>query len=187
MEAVKGGECYRFDSKFPEKAPSHLAILPFSRNAVGPCDYTPGGYSDSRFPHLSTYGFELALPVVIESGIMHHMDTPAKTLGLPDYAVNFLKDIPVVWDETHYITGYPGKEVVIARRNGERWYIGGINGENISKEITLDLSVTSAAPAELSLIVDGNSARDLQISKMKPADGKVTIQLQPFGGFAGSW
>lgn len=187
MEAAKGGECYRFDSKFPEKAPVHLAILPFSRNAVGPCDYTPGGYSDSKFPHLSTYGFEIALPVVIESGIMHHMDTPAMTLGLPPYAVAFLKDIPVVWDETRYIAGYPGKEVVIARRKGDRWYIGGINGENKAKEITIDLSATGAAPAELELIVDGKTARDLQSSTVKPTDEKVTIKLQPYGGFAGSW
>ncbi|MDX2430011.1 MAG: glycoside hydrolase family 97 catalytic domain-containing protein [Bacteroides sp.] len=187
MEAVKGGECYRFSSDFPEKAPIHLSILPFSRNAVGPCDYTPGGYTDSKFPHLSTYGFELALPVVIESGVMHHMDTPAKTLGLPPYAVEFLKDIPVVWDDTRYIAGYPGKDVVIARKKGDQWYIGGINGENQAKEITIDLSVTGEAPAELELIVDGKSARDLQTSIMQTKDGKLTIKMQAYGGFAGSW
>ncbi len=89
MEAVKGGECYRFDQTFPGIGPPHLTILPFSRNAVGPCDYTPGGYSDSQYPHLSTYGFEMALPVIIESGIMHHMDTPARTLGLTAFCSGF--------------------------------------------------------------------------------------------------
>ena len=187
MEAARGGECYRFSSDFPERAPMHLAILPFSRNAVGPCDYTPGGYSDSKYPHLTTYGFELALPVLIESGIMHHMDTPAMTLGLPSAAVDFLKEIPVSWDDTHYIAGYPGKDVVIARKKGERWYIGGINGENQAKEITLDLSVCGGGPDELELIVDGKGPRDLQTSSHKLDEGKFTLQLQPYGGFAGSW
>ena len=125
--------------------------------------------------------------MVIESGIMHHMDTPAKTLGLPTYAVKFLKEIPVTWDETRYLAGYPGKEVVLARKKGDRWYIGGINGENKAKEITIDLSLTGAVPAEIQLIVDGGSPRDLQASRMMPDDGKISIQLQPYGGFAGSW
>jgi alpha-glucosidase len=187
MEAFRGGECYKFAPEFPLEAPAHLTILPFSRNAVGPCDYTTGGFSDSNYPHLTTYGFELALPVIIESGIMHHMDTPAKTLGLPSYAVDFLKEIPVTWDDTRYIAGYPGKDAVIARKKGDRWYIGGINGENVAKEITIDLSKTGEAPAELELIVDGKSARDLQSSINKPIDGKLTILLQPYGGFVGSW
>ncbi len=187
MEAVRGGECYRFDKDFPEKAPSHLTIVPFTRNAVGPCDYTPGGYSDNKFPHLSTFGFELALPVVIESGIMHHMDTPAQTLGLPSYAVDFLKEIPVTWDDTKYLAGYPGKDVVIARKKGDRWYIGAINGENLAKDLSIDLSITGETPDELTLIVDGSGPRDLQSSTLKTEEGLLTISLQPYGGFAGSW
>ena len=54
--------------------------------------------------------------MILESGIMHHADTPEQTLGLPDYAVTFLKEIPVAWDDTKYIAGYPGKDVVIARK-----------------------------------------------------------------------
>ena len=187
MEAVRGGECYRFARDFPERAPSHIAILPFSRNAVGPCDYTPGGFTDNNYPHLTTYGFELALPVIIESGIMHHMDTPQQTLGLPPYAVNFLKGIPVAWDDTRYIAGYPGKDVVIARKKGDVWYIGGINGEAHAKDLTIDLSVTGEVPASIRLITDGDSARDLQEAQLEPVDGKLTLHLEPYGGFAGTW
>ena len=50
MEAVEGEECYIFDDQFPELAPGNMAILPFTRNAVGPVDYTPGGYSDHTIP-----------------------------------------------------------------------------------------------------------------------------------------
>jgi alpha-glucosidase len=187
MESVRGGECYRFDRRFPEMAPPHITILPYTRNSVGPCDYTTGGFSDNTYPHLTTYGFELALPVVIESGIMHHMDTPEQTLGLPSYAVNFLKEIPVTWDDTRYIAGYPGRDVVVARKKGDRWYIGGINGEGHAKDLTIDLSVTRETPPVLHVITDGSSARDLQESLLKTADGKLTIHLEPYGGFAGTW
>jgi hypothetical protein len=115
------------------------------------------------------------------------MDTPAQTLGLPSYAVDFLKEIPVTWDDTKYLAGYPGKDVVIARKKGDRWYIGAINGENLAKDLSIDLSITGETPDELTLIVDGSGPRDLQSSTLKTEEGLLTISLQPYGGFAGSW
>jgi alpha-glucosidase len=187
MESVRGEECYIFDPYFPTLAPGNMTILPFTRNAVGPMDYTPGGFSDNTYPHLTTFGFELALTVILETGIMHHADTPAQTLGLPPYAVDFLKKVPVVWDDTKFLSGYPGKDVVIARKNGNRWYIAGVNGENLEKELSIDLSRLGTIPANIALIVDGNGARDLQSASLAPVDGKLNIRLQPYGGFTGSW
>ena len=187
MEAVRGEECYIFDPYFPTLAPGNMTILPFTRNAVGPMDYTPGGYSNNTYDHLTTYGFELALTVIIETGIMHHADTPGQTLGLPPYAVDFLKKVPVVWEETKYLAGYPGKDVVIARKNGSVWYIAGVNGENMEKEITIDLSPLGTIPSSIDMIIDGNGARDLQTVSLAPEDGKVSIHLQPYGGFTGSF
>jgi alpha-glucosidase len=93
----------------------------------------------------------------------------------------------VVWEETKYLAGYPGKDVVIARKNGSVWYIAGVNGENIEKEITIDLSPLGTIPSNIEMIVDGNGARDLQSASLAPVDGKVSIHLQPYGGFTGSW
>ncbi|MGW8316711.1 MAG: glycoside hydrolase family 97 catalytic domain-containing protein, partial [Bacteroidales bacterium] len=187
MEAVRGGESYKFDGQFPEKAPAHLAIVPFTRNAVGPMDYTPGGFSDQNHPHLTTYGFELALPVIFESGIMHYTDTPEKTASLPSRVVSLLKEIPVTWDETRFISGYPGKEVVIARRKGDRWYLAGMNGEPVTKTLTLDLTGTGSEPAQIQLFMDGDSPDTLVEASMKVTGGKFTVQLLPYGGFAGFW
>ena len=186
-EAVRGEECYLFDSRFPEMAPYNMTILPFTRNAIGPVDYTPGGYSDITYPHLTTYGFELALPVILESGIMHHADTPGQTLGLPSFAVSFLKEIPVVWEETRFLAGYPGREVVLARKSGNRWYMAGINGEKLTKKIDIDLSPLGEVPAGIPLIIDGEGARDLVSSIASPSDGKLTVELKPYAGFAGYW
>jgi len=183
MEAVRGGESYKFDRDYPRDAPSHLATVPFTRNVVGPCDYTPGGFSNSTYPHLTTYAFELALPIVIESGIMHYSDTPWKTSNLPDYAQTLLKELPVCWDETRYLAGYPGKDVVIARRKGEVWYIGGINGESLEKDITVNINSLATEGAELELIQDGDKPALLQKNISVTGGSSFTAHLQPFGGF----
>ena len=185
MESVRGGESYKFDAAFPEIAPSHLAVVPYTRNAVGPVDYTPCGFSDHTYPHLTTCGFELALPVLFESGIMHYMDTPEITSRLPGDVVEFLKNIPVVWDETRHLAGYPGKEVIIARRNGDRWYIGGINGENISKDFTLDLSLLGEVPDSACIFSDGATGREFLSEEIPVRENRITFQMQPFGGIAG--
>lgn len=114
-------------------------------------------------------------------------DTPASARALPSYAVDFLKKIPVVWEETKFLSGYPGKEMVLARKNGNRWYIAGVNGENVEKEITVDLALLGTASASIEMIVDGAGALDLQSTTVIPADGRITLQLLPYGGFTGSW
>ena len=117
---------------------------------------------------------------------MHHAVTPGKTLGLPPYAVDFLKTVPVVWKETKYLGGYPGIYVVIARKNGDRWYIAGVNGENMDKELSIDLSPLGTIPSTIEMIMDGDGVRDLQTAAITPIDGKISIRLQPYGGFTGS-
>jgi hypothetical protein len=183
MEAVRGGESYKYDRDYPRDAPSHLAIVPYTRNVVGPCDYTPGGFSNSTYPHLTTYAFELALPIVVESGIMHFSDSPSKTRNLPDYAQKLLREIPVCWDETRYLAGYPGKDAVIARRKGEIWYIGGINGESIEKDLTINIRSLSQEGSELELIQDGEKPSQLQKNNPVTGGSSFTAHLQPYGGF----
>jgi len=90
-------------------------------------------------------------------------------------------------DDTRYIAGYPGKDVVIARKKDQRWYIGGINGEGYAKDLTIDLSLTGGSPKTVELIVDGNSSRELQRNIIQTEDGKLTIYMAPYGGFAGYW
>jgi alpha-glucosidase len=183
MEAVRGGESYKFDPDYPGRAPSHLAIVPFTRNVVGPCDYTPGGFSNSTYPHLTTYGFELALPIVIESGIMHYTDTPSKTRNLPEYARKLLRQLPVCWDETRYLAGYPGRDVILARRKGDLWYIGGINGEPVEKDMTIDIRSLVPEGTELAIIRDGEGPAQLLAQSILSGKNSFTVHLEPFGGF----
>jgi len=185
MEAVRGEECYIFDPKFPEMAPTQNTITPFTRNAVGPMDYTPVGFSDNNNPHRTTVAHELALAVVFESGWVHFTDKAEAYLGLPDAPKNFLKQVPVTWDETRFVAGYPGQFVILARRKGDTWYVAGVNGQKEARE--QQVATASWLPEgsyELKRIGDGKDARsfDSQAQILAPGQG-FTVKMLPYGGF----
>ena len=94
MEGVRGAEQYGFDEHFPETAVWHNTILPFTRNVVGPMDYTPVTFSDFLFPHLTTNGHELALAVVFESGLQHYADSVESYRETPPYVQEMLRRHP---------------------------------------------------------------------------------------------
>jgi hypothetical protein len=188
MEAVRGSECYIFDDKYPAKAPGQNTITPFTRNVVGPMDFTPVAFSDNHNPHLTTYAHELALAVVFETGWLHFADKAEAYLGLPPAPKEFLKKIPVTWDDTRLVAGYPGKFVVMARRKGDTWYLGGINGENQPREERLRLGDwLGKGNFDWASTGDGATARVME-SKQEalPASREITVKMLPLGGFAGT-
>lgn len=185
MEAIRGGEAYRFDAKYPETGPWHNTVIPFTRNVAGSMDYTPVTLSNSKYPHSTTYAHELALAVVFESGILHCADHYKSYGELPAFALEYLMQVPVLWDESRLIDGYPGKEVYVARRKGKVWYIAGLNGEMTDKETALNLDFIST-PATFSLIEDGKTATELISRNGTIAVGEsVRIKMLPAGGFCG--
>ena len=136
-EGVYGAEWYNNVPTFTAKAAAHNATLPFTRNVIGPMDYTPCAFSDSQHPHITTHAHELALTVLFESGLQHLADKPESFLAQPQEVQDFLSHLPSVWDETRFVSGYPGESVVIARRSGSTWYIAGINGTDEEKVLPL--------------------------------------------------
>jgi hypothetical protein len=182
-EAVRGAECYTFAAEFPARAPEHNTIIPFTRNAVGPMDYTPCALSDDKYPHITTNAHELALCVVFESGVLHFADRVSAYRELPPLAKQYLKDVPVVWDETRLIGGEPGHSVVMARRRGSEWYIGAINGQKTALTLSVPLAKFGAGPFAATLIADGDAPRTLATSQSNTsADGALELKLLPYGG-----
>jgi alpha-glucosidase len=186
MEAVRGGEAYNFDRNYPDYAPWHNAILPFTRNVVGSMDYTPVSFSDVTYPHKTTYAHELALGVLFESGIQHFADKFESYLEQPDFVINYLKNIPVVWDETRFVTGYPGELVVLARRSGDSWYVSGINGLTSPRDVELTLDFLPAGDYTLTLIADGATDRSFALQTLGVTSGEaISLSMRARGGFAG--
>jgi len=185
MEGVRGEECYIFDSQYPDRAPVQNTILPFTRNAVGPMDYTPVGFSNNRYPHKTTAAHELALSVLFESGWLHFCDSVESYRGLPAEPKQFLKEVPVAWDDTRFVDGYPGRYTVLARRKGETWYLAGINGENREREMTVTPgSWLGSGSYSVSSIGDGADARSFSSGNRSVQAGQgIPVKMLPFGGF----
>ena len=136
-EGVYGAEWYNNVGTFTDRAACHNATLPFTRNVIGPMDYTPCAFSDSQHPHITTHAHELALTVLYESGLQHLADRPESFLAQPQAVQDFLSNLPAVWEETRLVSGYPGESAVIARRSGKTWYVAGINGKDQECEFDL--------------------------------------------------
>ncbi|UCF36798.1 MAG: glycoside hydrolase family 97 catalytic domain-containing protein [Acidobacteriota bacterium] len=184
MEAVRGAESYIYDKSYPENAVWHNTVLPFTRNVVGPMDYTPVTFSDNTYPRLTTAGHELALSVVFESAALHPADAVQSYRGLSKGPRDFLRGIPVTWDETRLLSGRPGDSVIIARRSGEAWYIAGLNGRREALTISLSFSFLGEGSFQGQLIKDGPS-RDTFAEEslaISPADTQE-IELAAAGGF----
>jgi len=185
MESVRGAEVYSFGEEYPEHAPWHNTILPATRNVIGSMDYTPVTFSDQQYPHITSNAHELALSVVFESGIMHFADRVSAYRELAEDPKNFLKEVPVAWDETQYLGGTPGKEMIIARRKGNDWYVGGINGEGSQKEWVVNYDFLGEASYQAMLITDGESSREMQSSRKTVSRSNAEeLSMRPYGGFA---
>ncbi len=185
MESVKGSEGYIFHADFEDNAPRHNTILPFTRNVVGSMDYTPVAFSKQKYLHRTSYGHELAQSVVFESGIQHFPDKVDVYLRLSEEVLGFLKDVPAAWEETHLVSGYPGNEVVIARKkNDSTWFVGGMNGENEEKVLKVDFSFLEEGDYEALIIQDGKNNTSLSTSKKTITNNSIqTVKVLPFGGF----
>jgi alpha-glucosidase len=183
-----GAEWYNNTPDFTMPAPEHNATLPFTRNVVGSMDYTPVTFTNSQYPHITSYGHELALSVLFESGMQHMADRPEGYYGLPDAARTFLKNVPNAWDDTRLLDGYPGKDVIMARRKGNNWYIGGINAAQREKNQTVKFDfLREGVKYKLTLIADGKHDKDFATQYMVvDRAGSIDVKLLRRGGFAAS-
>lgn len=186
VEGVYGAEWYNNTPVLTDRAAAHNATLPFTRNVVGPMDYTPGTFSDSQHPHITTHGHELALPLVFESALQHMPDRPSVYYALPEPVREFLSGLPTAWDETKLLGGYPGVEVILARRKGDVWYIGGLNGTNEERTLSFVPDFLTGSGKSMKLIKDGADDRSFAIEDNLPltdAKAKIEIKCLPRGGF----
>lgn len=134
--------------------PENSIYLPFIRNAVGPMDFTPGSmFSAQPEDNRSTGSFamgsgtrayQMAMYVVFESGLQMLADTPTRYLQEPE-CTEFIASVPTTWDETKVLDAKVGEYVVVARRKGTKWFVGGItNQHGCSVEVSLDFLVDDA-------------------------------------------
>ncbi|MEJ8844120.1 glycoside hydrolase family 97 catalytic domain-containing protein [Lacibacter sp. H375] len=181
-EAVRGFEMITFGQGDADKEATHCAMLPFTRNAFDPMDFTPMNLYkiQTKVQRKTTSAFELATSVLFLSGIQHFAESPDGMEHVPANIQQFLKELPTTWDDVKFIDGFPGKYVVIARKYKNKWYIAGINAQQSSQTIDLNLSLFKKQKA--SLITEGDAPLSF-IEKKLTGKGKQKISIQPSGGF----
>ena len=179
--------------------PDNTLYLPFIRNAVGAADFTPGGffnmqpgYYRATRPNSGAMGtrcFQMALYIVLESGIQMLADSPTRYYQSPD-CTRFIASVPTVWDETHCLAAEAGRYVVVARRSGQRWYVGGIaNGEQAERTLSLPLDFLRPGSHRLTLFRDGTNAgyQAMHYSKVEQTvdiTSVLQVRMVRNGGFA---
>jgi alpha-glucosidase len=103
---------------------AHLTTLPFTRNVIGSMDFTPGAFQRVGLRPNSDAA-EAGLTVAYESGLQMFAGTPESYDTRP-LARDYFDQVPAAWDDTRLLAGRPGREAVLARRSGDRWFLGGV-------------------------------------------------------------
>ncbi|MCR5181172.1 MAG: glycoside hydrolase family 97 protein [Bacteroidaceae bacterium] len=179
--------------------PDNTIFIPFIRNAVGAADFTPGGMFNaqpgiyaSRRPNSAAMGtrcFQMALYVVLESGVQMLADNPTRYYQNEDCA-RYIASVPVVWDETRCLSAVVGNHAVLARRTGQKWFLGAVQGTNEPQTVRVRLNFLPAGRTfKLKAFVDGINA-DYQAMHYNVLEQEVSsttelnIKMARNGGFA---
>lgn len=194
QEGVLGNEY----NKFGEHTCTlrHTVTLPFTRALLGAMDFTPGGFinrASAAFKQSSvptqvegTRVRQLAMTVVYPSPLLVLCDSPKNYRG--QTGMDFLRDMPTVWDESVIVSGEVAKSIVVARRAGHRWYLAAMNAEEATK-LSVPLSFLGAGAWSLHGFADqpdgGDAQAVIESTHAVNSSSVVPLSLAPGGGFAG--
>ena len=194
-EAVFGMEECRW-AKPDTDMPRYDVTFPYIRMAAGPVDFTPGAMRNGTRHNwvecyqnpvsMGTRCHQAACYVVHNSPFTMLCDAPTNYEREPDYT-RFIADIPVVWDETRILQGRLGEYIVVARRKGDTWYVGGQTNWN-ARTIELPLSFLAGGDYATTVLTDGinanHNAEDYRMETDTHHRGEtLTVSMASGGGF----
>ena len=177
--------------------PENTLFIPFIRNAVGPADFTPGGMNNMQPDNfrasrpnsgaMGTRAFQMALYVVLESGVQMLADNPTRYYQNDD-CTRYIASVPTTWDETRCLEARAGEYVVVAKRKGQKWFIGAITN-GTPRDLTLPLNFLASGQHKLTAFKDGVNAdyQAMHYNKVEQsvnAGTKLNIHLAKNGGWA---
>lgn len=195
-EGVHGLEQMKWSPENVDQV-TYDVTVPYIRMMAGPMDYTQGAMRNasrgnyrpvnSEAMSQGTRCRQLAEYVVFESPLNMLCDSPSNYMEEKE-CLEFIAEIPTVWDETKGLCGEVGKYIAMARRNGSDWYVGAMTDWS-DRGLTLDLSFLPEGNYTVVLYHDGVNADRVACDYRKetinlPADRQLKIKMAPGGGFA---
>jgi alpha-glucosidase len=184
-------------NKWSDRAtPKHHLIIPYLRQWASGMDYTPGSMVNTqkkffRVRHddpmsIGTRCHHMAMYVVYESPLQMLSDSPSKYDANPEW-LPYLEAVPSVWDETHPLWGSIGENIAVARRSGERYFVGAMSAGDAS-EMSIPLSFLPAGEWKMTWWQDGVNAGKNAVDYKKQemtvsCDSVIPVSFAPNGGF----
>lgn len=193
-ESVRGNEYNKFATG---ETPGHNVDIAFTRMIAGPLDYTPGAMTNSvqndfhqSFENPMSYGtrcHQLGMYVVYYAPLQMLCDAPTAYQQYPDI-LNFLAEVPTTWDDTKVLAGKLGDYIVVARKNGDDWYIGGMTNWD-EREVEIDFSEILSGRYTATILMDGINANriaeDYRSENRTVSNSDILkITMKKGGGFA---
>lgn len=187
-EAVLASENMIFNQHFCDNEAFNATLHPFIRNTVG-CMEFGGTFLNKRMnrgndggpTRVTTDIFQLATAVAFQNPIQNFALAPNNLTDVPAFEIDFMKEIPTVWDEVKFIDGYPGRYVVLARRHGQDWYVAALNAGKETLKLTVDLPMLAGSP--VAYYHDGKDGKTPQVEETKVGKkGQFKFTLPSCGG-----
>lgn len=193
-EGVHGLEQMKW-SKVGTDQLTYDVTFPYIRMACGPVDYTQGAMRNYNYTWYKpcyvdpvsqgTRCHQLGMYVIFESPFNMLCDSP-QSYEREKECTEFIAKIPTVWDETLAVDGQVGEYIAMARRSGDKWYVGGITGHS-GRKVTLDLGFLGEGNWNMELFEDGINA-ERHAEDYRKVTGSVgetlEVKMAPGGGFA---
>ena len=195
FEAVHGLEQMKWRKPDADQM-AYDVTIPFIRNVAGPIDYTQGAMKNAALGKYKpdyqkpmsqgTRCHQLAAYAVFFSPLSMLCDSPSNYRKNVECA-EFIATVPTVWDESVVLDGKIGEYVVVARRSGNTWYVGGMTNWTPR---TLDINLATLGITEGTLVdifCDGKNADKEGSDYIRkvvtcPASGVISVDLAPGGG-----
>jgi hypothetical protein len=192
-EGALASENVYFTDYHAKKEGFEMTMHPFSRNAMAAFDW--GGVimnrylsrdNKSRHQRFTSDVFEMATAITNQCSVNCIAMQPNNLNELPQFELDFLRQIPTSWDETRFIDGYPTRYAVIARRTGNQWYVGGLNGTDQPITLTLQLPMFAGKTVQYYMDESKKAGEILPTSALKSLKvnkkGEAKVTIQPMGG-----
>jgi alpha-glucosidase len=151
--------------------------IPYVRNVMGPVSYTVVHFERSP----GTHAYQMAMPIIYEAGLMIYAEHGKKLLNWPGREM--IKDIPSAWDETRFMEGMPASYIIISRRKGKDWYVGGMTDQSRMTTIHLDFLDPEDKYEALIFTDDTDSTMYRQMKIVGNTDS-LSIRMLERGGLA---
>ena len=175
-EGVRGAEYYKWNVG---PSVSNCLTYVYNRNVVGGMDFTPVGTTIDQLP--VTPGFQLAQTVAYQTGLQTMASSVYKLEGYK--GLSFINDVPTQWDETRLLGGYPGKDMILARRSGQSWYLAAMTANAQNPKIALNFLGEGSYKAYI--YKDNKDGSDVEIEEKEVTkDSVLELALADNGGAA---